>query len=164
MRKLILCLLLIFSLCACGNKTEAIPETKNLSFCVATVSQNTEYILSATTNQNSQLHLTVENPENIANLKMFFCGDTVKINYLDLEKEIPLVSLHPDSVFRILYEGILKASETENLSIEDDKYFIPFSVETEDYFIYFGQSGLPLEIKAKDNETRILIKDAAILN
>ena len=95
---------------------------------------------------------------------MFFCGDTVKINYLDLEKEIPLVSLHPDSVFRILYEGILKASETENLSIEDDKYFIPFSVETEEYFIYFGQSGLPLEIKAKDNETHILIKGAAILN
>lgn len=164
MRKLILCLLLILSLCACENKTEAKPETENLSFSVTTVLQNTEYILSATTNHNSELHLTVKNPENIADLKMHFGNKKVKINYLDLEKEISIDALQADSVFRILYEGISKASKTENLSIEDDKYFIPFSIENRDYFFYFGQSGLPFEIKAKDNETHILIKGAAISN
>lgn len=164
MRKLILCLLLILSLCACENKTEAKPETKNLSFCVTTVSQNTEYLLSATTDDNAELHLTVENPESITDLKMHFANKKVKINYLDLEKEISTDALQANSVFKILYEGILKASKTESLSIEDDKYFIPFSVENKDYFFYFGQSGLPLEIKSKDNETQIIIKGAAISN
>ncbi len=164
MRKLILFLLLVFSLCACENKTESKPETKNLSFTATTVSENTEYLLSANTDENSGLYLTVENPESMANLKMFFSKETVKINYLDLEKEIPVDSLQTDSVFRILYEGILKASKTENLSVENDKYFIPFSVDDKEYLIYFGQSGLPFEIKSKDNKTQILIKSASISN
>ena len=164
MRKLILCLLLILSLCACENKTEAKPEIKNLSFCVATVSQNTEYFLSATTDENSNLHLTVNTPKDIADLKMFFCDKKVNVNYLGLEKEISIDALQADSVFTVLYKGISKASKTENLLIEDDKYFIPFSVENKDYFFYFGQSGLPLEIKSKDNETQIIIKGAAISN
>ncbi len=164
MRKLILFLLLIFSLCACKNESQAKPETKNLTFTAVSVFENTEYILSASTDENSNLYLTVKNPENITNLKFFFTPETIKLNYLNLEKAIPTDSLQTDSVFRILYEGILKASKTQNLSIEDDKYFIPFSVDNKHYLFYFGQSGLPLEIRSKDNKVQILIKGAAISN
>lgn len=164
LRKFALLLLLIFFLCGCEDITQAKPETRNLSFTAVTVFENTEYVLSCNTDENSNLHLTVNKPDNIANLKMFFADKNVKIDYLELEKEIPLNSLESASVLRILYEGILKASKTENLLVEDDIYFVPFSLQGENYFFYFGQSGLPLEIKSKDNKLQIFIKGVTILN
>lgn len=163
MRRLLLCsLLLLFFLCACSSVSTVKPETENLAFTVVGVFDNIEYILSATTDDSSNLTLTVQNPENLANLKLCFTADTVKLNYLDLEKHISTESFGEYSFIRILYEGFLNASKTQSLEFQNDEYFLDYKIENQNFRIYFGSSGLPLKIEGENTE--IIIKGATILN
>ncbi len=162
MRKLLLSFILIFSLCACSPASTVKPETKNLTFTAVGVFDETEYILSAGTDENSNLSISVQNPENLANLKLSFTPNNVMLNYLNLEKTLSLDSLSEFSFFRILYEGILNASETQCLELKDDEYFFTYLVSDEKFTFYFGQSGLPLKIEGKNIE--IIIKGISISN
>ena len=152
LRKIIISLGLILLLTSCRQADEVIPQTANLGFCVHTVWNKTEYILDGVTDENSNLSLSVTSPEELENLKFAFKDDSVTVNYLDLEKEIPLKSFEEDSPIKIVYEGFKSAENPENVFTENGEYFTEFSLGKEDYRFTFSQGGLPLSIKtSKDN-------------
>lgn len=162
MRKIVISLGLILLLTSCRQAEEVIPQTANLGFCVHTVWNKTEYVLDGTTDRNSNLSLSVTAPEQLKSLKFVFSDDSVTVNYLNLEKEIPLKSFEEDSPIRIVYEGFKSAENPENVFTEKGEYFTEFSLGKEDYRFTFTQGGLPLSIKTtKDN--LIMFKSMQVL-
>lgn len=163
MRKIVISLGLILLLTSCRQAEEVVPQTANLGFCVHTVWNKTEYILDGVTDENSNLSLSVTEPEELKNLKFSLREDCVTVSYLDLEKEIPLNSFEEDSPIRIVYEGFKSAENYENVFTENGEYFTEFSLGKEDYRFTFSQGGLPLGIKTSEDNF-IMFKGLQILN
>ncbi len=159
MKKLLLLIFCAFLLVGCKDTGGVTVNTKNLAFTVESDFKNTAYLFSATTDSEGRLALTVNEPESIENFKLFFNDDSVRLNYLELENEIPLKSLEENSVFMILYEGFKDFSSPQ---FRENEFFTEFNVGNEKYEFYFAESGLPLYIKGDD--AVIYFKGVRILN
>ncbi len=160
---LIITVIICLSICGCDTNSTTKPQINNLNFTVHGVIDNTEYMFNATTEDN-EIKLSVVAPKRLENFKLSYKNDSIKFNYLDLEKEIPLKDFEEDSVFKILLLGFENALNSEAMSIEDDNYFIKFNVDKAEYKMFFSQSGLPLKIVDKDLKREILFKGITILN
>ncbi|MBQ6848054.1 MAG: hypothetical protein IJO62_03970 [Clostridia bacterium] len=145
-------------LCGCNDVSNVIPNTKNLAFTVESNFKNTDYIFYATTDGDGTLSLTVKEPENIENLKLMFLDGSIRLNYLEIEKEIPIENFEGISLFKILYEGF-KAEKS--LEFDDDEYFSEFKVDNEKFRFYFAESGLPLCIKGENK--KIFFKGVTVI-
>ena len=162
MKKLLLVLVSFLLLVGCQSVATVKPQTKNLEFTVTTTYKNTEYILYASTDEEANLNLKVKTPESLENLKLVFHEDSTYLEFLDLIKELPLNSIEEESVFRIICEGFKVAQNTTKIYTSDDKYFIIFRFDNKNYYLYFGQTGLPLKIEG--NNVEIIFKGVKILN
>lgn len=147
MRKIVISLGLILLLTSCRQAEDVIPQTANLGFCVHTVWNKTEYVLDGVADENSNLFLSVTEPEQLKNLKFSLRDDSVTVNYLDLKKEIPLNSFEEDSPIRVIFEGFKSAENPEKVYTENNEYFTEFSLGNTEYRFVFSQGGLPLNIK-----------------
>ena len=162
MRKIVISLGLILLLTSCRQAEEVIPQTANLGFCVHTVWNKTEYVLDGTTDRNSNLSLSVTAPEQLKSLKFVFSDDSVTVNYLNLEKEIPLKSFEEDSPLRVVFEGFKSAKNPEKVYTENGEYFTEFTLGKEDYRFTFSQGGLPISIK-DSKENLIMFKGLQVI-
>ncbi len=151
-------LIILIFLCGCEKNSDVNPITQNISFTVETVFQNQEYCFSAQTDNNSNLKITVNFPENLKSLKLYFNADTVEMDFWGLKKEIPLSSFEEDSLFRMVYEGITTAKNAEELKLENDNFFTEFKIGSNYYKMLFGESGLPIGIRNTDNSLDIQFK------
>ena len=163
MRKIIIPLIFILILCSCSKNSNVKPVTGNLSFTLQSVLNNNEYIIDAKTDSDSNLSLSFKAPENLKNLKMHIKDYNITVNFMDLEKEIPLKSVEEDSPISIIFEAVNTALKTEKLDFKDNEYLCDFNVKNSDYSFIFSQSGLPLSIK-KNDENLILFKSVTVLN
>lgn len=151
--------ILIFVLCSCKNTDKFIPITKNLSFTAESVFGATEYSINTICDNNGNLTFCVKKPENIKDLKLIFSNKNVKVCFYELEKEIPLVNLEENSLFKIIYCAF---SNTENIEYHNGEYRSIFTVNEEEYEIIFSEFGIPLEIKSEN--CKITFKGTSILN
>ena len=164
MKKLLLPFLILCLLCGCSKTTTVKPQTQNLEFNIECTIKKEKYIFLAQSDDNSNLTLTTKKPKSLENLKISFSDSTHKINFLGLEKELPLESLEKESPIKIFYEGFLKSKYTSELVFQDNEYFLEYRFNDNKYRFYFSQNGLPLSIKGISNDINILIKGVKILN
>lgn len=164
LKKLFLPFLIICLVCSCSKPTTVKPQTQNLEFNIESSIKKEKYTFLASCDDNSNLTLTIKKPKTLENLKINFSGTTHKIEFLGLEKELPLDSLEKESVLRIFYEGFLKSKYTSELVFQDNEYFLEYRFDDNKYRFYFSQNGLPLSIKGINNDINILIKGVKILN
>lgn len=164
LKKLFLPFLIICLVCSCSKPTTVKPQTQNLEFNIESSIKKEKYTFLASCDDNSNLTLTIKKPKTLENLKIYFSGTTHKIEFLGLEKELPLDSLEKESVLRIFYEGFLKSKYTSELVFQDNEYFLEYRFDDNKYRFYFSQNGLPLSIKGINNDINILIKGVKILN
>ncbi len=164
MKKLFLPFLILCFICGCSKTTTVKPQTQNLKFNIECTTNKEKYAFSAHSDNNSNLTLTVKKPETLENLKIIFSNTTNKIEFLGLEKELPLDNLEKESVLRIFYEGFLKSKYTSELVFQENEYFLEYRFNENKYRFNFSQNGLPLSIKGVGNDINILIKGVKILN
>ncbi len=164
MKKLLLPFLILCFICSCSENTTVKPQTQSLEFNIECTIKKEKYTFLAQCDNNSNLTLTIKKPKSLENLKISFSNATHKINFLGLEKELPLDSFEKESPIRIFYEGFLKSKYTAELVFQDNEYFLEYRFDDNKYRFYFSQKGLPLSIKGTNNDINILIKGVKILN
>ncbi len=162
MRKIIICLSLLILLTSCKSAEEIKPKTQNLRFTLHTVWNKTEYILNGETDDISRLFLSVTSPKGLENFKISSDFQSVKINYLDLEKEIPLKAIEEDSPLRVIFEGIKSARTNTEMFEKNEEFFTEFSLKSSNYRFVFTESGLPISIKGENNNL-IIFKGLQVL-
>ena len=149
-------------LCGCKNETEIKPYLENINFTVHSIFGNTEYILNGFCSEDGRVELSVQSPAEMENIKFCLVEDTVKIYYLDLEKEIPLKNFEENSVLKIVFTGFIEAFKCDSLYFEDNNYIMDFEVDAIDYRMYYSQSGLPLKISSQNENTEIIFEGMSV--
>jgi len=154
-------ILLLLTLSGCRANPEISAKTTEISFTALTSYNETDYEIDVSTTKNFDTEFTIKSPEELRNLKLTFSGDSVLYNYMELEYSANLSQLSEDSPFVVIYKGLCDSSE--GIVVENNRFYNEFTIGDKKYIIYFGQTGLPIDIETADGKKFAIFKSVSIL-
>ena len=160
MKKVIVFILVLSSLCGCTSIKETKPIVNNISFTVNITHQKQEYTCDVQSFSDG-LNLIVKDPQNIEGLALDINKNICNIAFEGLNLSYD-TNLLPDNAFaQIIYAVLCDVSE-QPIFIDDENCTINGNVYKKDYVFVFSPSGLPLSLEIKDLDFNVNFSNVTI--
>ena len=163
MKKLLIIILLLFSIQGCKTKSPAVtPVTTGLEFIADISYQSDRYEYNVKINKNgiTEIKSTFE-PQ----LTYLFTGGKLTISHNDISHETEIQEINNKLPIDLIYSVFNSLSHTKAEPIfKNNNCYIKGNTEKYSYLCYFGMSGLPIKITESNYGITVTIKNASILN
>lgn len=141
-------------LAGCGGGVE--PVCRNISFNIDYQKNNQDYSIFCSVDNLGNLTATINSPKEIAGLKVFFSGNTVKTEYLGLAQEGA-----EGSNFYLLnniYTVFLNLENAKPVS-KDGMFEAVLEANDQNCKVTITNMGIPIKLEFSENETELEIKN-----
>lgn len=166
MKKILLLILVfcvMFSNVGCSKKSSDVTlVTTGLSFTAEISYDSIKYSCFTEIFDSKKIVFTFENPDEIKGFKVIIDNDKMSIEYAGLSHNSNDTFLE-FTPFDMIYKIFKSATNNENLKFDKDKSMILSSVDSVDYTIKIGQTGMPIEIKCPSKRLLVLMKNCTIM-
>jgi hypothetical protein len=161
LKKLSVLLCLSLFLCACSATNSKIsPICHSVSFNAEINYQTEPFDFFVTINDNGETHM--ENRQDGYIIEFSEMG--VNFKYGDLVYKTELTALPDDFKLDLIHTIFSDISKSKPMVIsKNDSFFVEGETEKYKYKVFFGLSGLPLEIIEKNNNISIIISNAKVI-
>ena len=163
MKKLLIIILLLFSIQGCKTKSPAVtPVTTGLEFIADISYQSDRYEYNVKINKNgiTEIKSTFE-PQ----LTYLFTGGKLTISHNDISHETEIQEINNKLPIDLIYSVFNSLSHTKKDPVfKNDNCYIKGNTEKYSYICHFGMSGLPIKITESNYGITVTIKNASILN
>lgn len=160
MKKLILVLLILLSLCSC-TKNEVSPRLKGISFTAELTYFNEEYVFDTTVQKDGTLTAYMKEPKELEELKLTVNTDGITADYKGLiysanEATMPFSRIMEDFYLplrRLMDEGSMSADKDGKISgkVGESKYILTVS-----------PTGLPQKLELPDEHITVKFYNVTI--
>lgn len=161
MKKLSVLLCLSLFLCACSATNSKItPICSGVSFNAQINYENQVYDFLVSINDSG--NTMIENKMDRYIIEFSETG--VNFKYGDLVYKTELTALPDDFKLDLIHTVFSDISKSKPMVIsKNDSFFVEGETEKYKYKVFFGLSGLPLEIIEKNNNISIIISNAKVI-
>ena len=163
MKKLLIIILLLFSIQGCKTKSPAVtPVTTGLEFIADISYQSDRYEYNVKINKNgiTEIKSTFE-PQ----ITYLFTGGKLTISHNDISHETEIQEINNKLPIDLIYSVFNSLSHTKtDPAFKNDNCYIKGNTEKYSYICHFGMSGLPIKITESNYGITVTIKNASILN
>lgn len=135
--------------------------TTGLSFTAQIVFDSMEFTCFTEIQDSHKTVFTLVEPLEIEGLKVIFDKGKTSMEYDGLNHALSDTFLNI-TPFDLIYKIFMDASDNKDLKIKTDENMIFSSVDSADYTIKVGQTGLPIEIKCPFEKLSVIIKNCTI--
>lgn len=141
-------LILVLSLCACSEKEEIKPKTKNISFVAKITYYNEKYSFQTSVDSKGNMRATVSEPEDFKSLAFEFKGDKVTAQYLGLTYTPQTGNLAVNHAAKIIYDAFCDAAQHSEITVKKgENCEIEGKLDGKEYILTFSPAGLPLSLE-----------------
>ena len=145
MKKIIICILLVLSLCGCASKSGVEPVINGIAFNLDITYYNENYSAEGKMEDNI-LTLTVKSPSELEGMVLIISEDSFKVNYKGLTFEPTDNALLP-SAGNMIYKALSLASGELKCDGNDKNLSVSSKTENGEFVINLSPAGLPIDLK-----------------
>ena len=164
MKKIIICILMIFCLVGCGEKKEVDVHLEGISFDADIVTGKFSGVCRIEISSGGLLVMEAKSPESIAGTRLTFDGEKTVINYKGLEY-IPELPISNDAATEIINKILRCAASGDKQAVKTDEGFLlTGEVSNLKYSLYVTEGGLPLSLSIEKPKLYAEFSNVKMLN
>lgn len=141
-------------LVGCGGRVK--PVCRNIGFNINYQKNNQDYSVFCSVDNLGNLTATINSPQEIAGLKVFFSDNTTKTEYLGLTQE----RVQGESFFLLnnIYTVFLNLENAKPVS-KDGMFTAVLDANGQNCKVTITNMGIPIKLEFSENETELEIKN-----
>lgn len=162
MKKLFCIVIMLITLCGCGNENRITPILREIEFDASVDCDGEKFAYTAEICDDGSMSAYFTDPTELSGMTIKLEDENITAEYMGLSYEAKLSAFPQGNIVKTVYDVFHNSEKGECFADDGENCRAEGNVSGEKYLFYLAPSGLPLSLEFPDREVKIIFNNVKI--